>query len=147
MKTATLRLKIGGQGSDVKLKNITPPELVILVVDHHRIVGGNPVVDGSLKEELFQIEEMNDQRECVLSEDGTSSLVDPPWSRDKWTNAAEKRRLANKYGQQKVDTIFPGASAMPDDWQEAAELGLNTSLPENKMTSVDDRIAAASKSH
>ncbi len=33
---------------------------------------------------------------------------------------------------------------MPDNWQEAVELGINTSLPENKMTA-DDRIATASK--
>ena len=144
MKTATLRLKIGGLGSDVWLKNITPPELAILVADHHRTVGGNPVIDGSLKEESHSIPELNEQRECVLNEDGTTSMVDPPWTKDRWTTAAEKRRLVSRYGKPKIEALYPGGSPMPEDWTEAVELGTQTSLPENKMTA-DDRIAGACK--
>ncbi len=144
MKTATLRFKIGGLGSDVRLTNITAPELAVLVADHHRVVGGNPVIDGSLKEKVFQIQELNDQREIVLDDEGKAIMIDPPWSQDKWSTAAEKRRLVSKYGKFKIELLFPGGSPMPDNWQEAVELGINTSLPENKMTA-DDRIATASK--
>ncbi len=96
MKTATLRFKIGGLGSDVRLTNITAPELAVLVADHHRVVGGNPVIDGSLKEKVFQIQELNDQREIVLDDEGKAIMIDPPWSQDKWSTAAEKRRLVSK---------------------------------------------------
>lgn len=97
-------LKIARDGSNVKINGVTPAEVLFLVAEHNRRAGGNPITD--------------------LVPTGTIS-VDPRRLRE---------RLIEKYGEEKIKTLFPGAEpVMPKTFRRAMSAGIEANLPRGEM--------------
>lgn len=139
MKTATVKLKISNVGSTIVKYNITPPELMLLVAQHHPHVGGNPVV--SLKEEIVKLQKHNDERQVEEVLDPKTKtmkavLVNPMQASPEWTTGAERTRLRNIYRKDIVDSLFPGRMPeMPTAFDEAQALGVDSELPASQLIS------------
>ncbi len=94
---------------EVALNGITPIEALLLVAEHHKNVGGNPVeVDKA-----------------------TIKEVSPPRTIDD-----ELNRLRGKYAQAKVRAIANEVKELPSTFEKAIELGTRITLPSQSMSSM-----------
>jgi len=92
----------------ITLENVTPPEALILVAEHHKSAGGNPI------EKIEKTGEVE---------------IDPVMLR---------AAFCSKYDSKKVYTIYPGSvPAMPRTYKRALLLGIGTQLPESKLMEHD----------
>lgn len=92
----------------ITLENVTPPEALILVAEHNKGAGGNPI------EKIEKTGEVE---------------VDPVMLR---------AMFCSKYDSKKVYHIYPGSvPTMPKTFRRALLLGIGTTLPESKLMEHD----------
>lgn len=104
---ARILLKIN-KNTTITLENVTPPEVLILVAEHNRGAGGNPIEN---------------------IEPTGNVTIDPVMLR---------AAFCSKYDAKKVYTIFPGSvPQMPRTYRRAMLLGIGTKLPEAKLMEHD----------
>lgn len=98
----------------VTLKGVTPAEAAILVAEHHRNVGGNP---------LDKVDEGEEVERSAME---------------------ERNRLFGSYGKAKVVAMYPGGKPqLPDDYKEAVEMGLSVTLPTDQFVNGSPQKVAA----
>lgn len=120
MKEATILLKLT-KDNDVHKHNVTPVEAMLLVSEHHRAAGGNPVT--VLKETVKDIVvETKDEKGVVKK--GTRSVDE------------ELDRLRGKYNSKKIGVLSSQVRDIPtDDFEKALSMGIKIAMPESKFAS------------
>lgn len=108
MKTATIVLHLSKTQSVVKT-GVTPAEVAYYAAEHNTNYGDNPITD--LKEDEEEVER---------------------------TTAQEIQRLYNKFPRKKIKALYPAVmSNVPETFEEAISIGLQTALPDGKLVEVD----------
>lgn len=107
MKQATIHLRLSKEAS-VHKHNVTPIEALLLVAEHHKNAGGNPV------------------------EVDKATIKDTP---DKRTIDDELRRLRTIYHAAKVKSLLTEIKDLPtEDFEKAVKLGIDLVLPSGKLS-------------
>jgi hypothetical protein len=108
MKTATIVLHLSKQQSVVKTM-VTPAEVAFYAAEHNTNYGDNPVTD--LKENEDEVERSTTQ---------------------------EIQRLYAKFPAKKIKALYPSVmSNVPESFEDAIAIGLQTALPDGKLVEVD----------
>lgn len=106
MQLASVRIIVGK--NSVTRKKVTPPEVALLVAEHHKKAGKMPIEDITL---------------------GDKIQVDP---------RQERNRLVAIYGAEKVNALFPGAiPTFPKSFRQAMSTGIDSVLPTKRMVEMD----------
>jgi hypothetical protein len=129
MQVGNARLMISDNGSDVTVNNITPAELVLLATEHMVNVKKYPITDlkvlpnreaASLDQQATFFEP--EDEEVLTKEKKVGELKSKPTFR-KRSDQDEMVRLTKKYGQKKVESLWPGASpSLPQTFVEAEKI-------------------------
>lgn len=122
METANAWLVISPLGNNVPKKGITPAEAVLLKRNHMKAIGGNPVT---------QIEATG---EATVATDWEERVIKDAKGKDTnltetvaiefrpRTSLDEYNRLANKYGNKRMEEAFPGDPSgvkLPETFKDA----------------------------
>ncbi len=114
MPLASIMVRIN-KNTTVLLNKVTPAEALVLVAEHHKASGGNPL------EKITPATDANGNPVRIK--------VDPIELRGV---------LANKYSGEKIMALFPGLMPQfPKTFSQALRLGIGAKLPENKLMSHD----------
>lgn len=114
---------VNDQGTDVPKRMLTPAECQLLRAMYESIVRTNPVTN------LQLIMGKNDEPAAaavIVSRASDDLENESKFKLRMRTNADEKRRLVQKYGEKPVNGLFPGLNPnMPATFEEAGfEMGL-----------------------
>lgn len=150
MKQANIVLHLSKEHSVIK-KNVTPIEVLILVAEHHRNNGGNPVelITGTESDAKIHIPAqpaVNEVVENVAEYKDKAGKVIPAHTkvvraaqpakeaseRDRTTDE-EISRLRRIYHGTKVDTVLTKIRDLPSTFEDAITKGGTVSFPENKL--------------
>ena len=135
MKQANITLKLS-KDAEVHLTNVTPIEALLLVAEHHKNCGGNPVeiVPGTVKDIVIPTEgtpAIPEVKDAVgkVTQIGVAAVPAGVRSR---TNDEEIDRLRAKYHFKKLDQIAQ-VRDLPDTFEKAIERGIKLLLPTNAL--------------
>lgn len=104
LPTCSCRVKIAKNGSDVLLHGVTPPEMLVLVAEHHREVGGNPISEIKPGEPVIVLPEQ------------------------------ELGRLGQKYSSDKLRKLFnPANPTLIDSFERAQQVGVGANLSRSNL--------------
>jgi hypothetical protein len=107
MLTATITLMLSKDMSVTK-KNVTPAEAAYYIAEHQNNYGA------------FPIKEYSDEAEVERKP------------------SEEIRRLYGKFPAKKIKALYPAIMAnVPETFDEAREIGMQTTLPTDKLVNVD----------
>ncbi len=142
MKQASCTVKLN-KDHEVVVNNVTPIEALLLVAEHHKNVGGNPVevVKGTEKETGHEVEqEVEQEVDKIVVKDGkkvvettkekVKKLVSKP---DNRTTDQEIDRLRTKYPAKKIQLILNEVRDMPTTFEAAIERGIKLKLPTGSL--------------
>lgn len=146
MKQANILLKLS-KDHEVHLKNVTPVEVLLLAAEHHRSVGGNPIVvdKESIKEVGYEEVYEHVVTPAVAAKPATdkSPAVEAKPAviekRTRWIPTPrsideECARLRGKYNNAKIKAILTEVRDIPtEDFEKAIKLGTGMVLPSNKL--------------
>lgn len=129
MKEATIALSISKEHTYAK-SNITPIEAMLLVAEHHKNFGDNPV-----KVDKDSIKEIVVQREVEKEvTEGSSKVKRMVIEKSTRTTDEELDRLRGKYANGKVEALMAKVRDMPDTFEAAIERGLKITLPTGALS-------------
>lgn len=144
MKKADCIVKLS-KDHEVILSGVTPIEALILVAEHHKNVGGNPVevVKGTEGETGTAVPtEVDEEVDGIVVKDGkkivettkrkVTKLVVKP---DNRTNDQELDRLRGKYSSKKIQSILTEVRDLPTTFELAIERGIRLKLPTGALVS------------
>ena len=109
MKEATIILNLSKEGHHVTKANVTPVEALLLVAEHHRNVGGNPIE--VVKDTVKDVTTKKDGKDVARTDD------------------EELARLRGKYPAGKIKALLTEVKHFPDTFEKAIELGTGLQLP------------------
>lgn len=106
MRTATVRIRLS-KDADVVKHHVTPIEALLLTSEHHRNVGGSPIVLDSITNEKVVDRKVDDEFD----------------------------RLKTIYHAAKVDALMTKVREMPETFKDAVERGIKLVLPSGQKLS------------
>lgn len=139
--TATVVLKTEKVGNTVRIKGVTPAELMFLIADNHINAGGDPIVSltPEMKKVKGEVPERDGAGQLILDSEEKPVMVpgyvdtDEP-NVSKLNARQERDRLGRKYGIKRVQKLFPGPIPnLPMSFEEAKEVGLSLAAPGDRM--------------
>lgn len=136
----------------VHKKGVTPIEALYLVAEHHKNVGGNPIIVEAGSEKNtghFEDQVYEEDEDFVEVKTGTDGKVvksvatrkvkrtKTVWVEDKpeRTEDEEIQRLRGKYIGAKLDAILFRVRNLPKTFDEAFKKGIELSLPSGALSS------------
>lgn len=118
MKQASITLKLAKHGHDVYLKGVTPLEAMLLVAEHHRNSGEEPIV----------VDQASVTEAMVDVKDAKGVTTKRPR-----TEQEEIDRLRTKYAAKKVTAILAAQRDFPADFVKAVEAGVKVVIPNSPL--------------
>lgn len=123
--------------------NITPPELMLLCAMHHANAKGNPAEvitpTPETKDEIVEVMRPNPLKNGALEK--VSEIQSKPTGKVKTVTMeprAMKLFLVGRYGAEKVEKLFPGATPkFPTKFRQAMMDGIGTALPNSRLFDMD----------
>lgn len=144
MKEATITLKLTKDHEVTKTK-VTPIEAMLLVAEHHKNAGGNPVTvhKETIKEcHSLAEEEYDAEEDKIVTEGGVKKIVTTKVKSKRTIEKPDKRsvddevnRLRFKYHKDKVNALSSIRELPTEDFEKALQLGINLTVPTTKFAS------------
>jgi len=140
MKQASILLHLDKSGHSVPRHEVTPIEAILLVAEHHKNAGGNPVevIKDTVKDCPLVVTRVKKMVKTGEKKEGdkTIDITEERETEEKRGRTADEElnRLRSRYAAAKVDALSTRVREFPDDFEKAVQLGLQLSLPTKSLS-------------